>query len=137
MTGNLGFHIAKSSLYSRHPTFALVSLGLSLLTNLQSSIPLQCRSNYSNVPLNLYASSFASHLYIDALNRPSFVVHSDLQGSLQEELSLIEALNLVDVVICAVPTKHVLDQRPLFQAIKQAGPIKVVQLSLSKLWQIS
>lgn len=32
----------------------------------------------------------------------------------------------VDVVICSIPSKHVLDQKLLIRLIKQAGCIKVV-----------
>jgi hypothetical protein len=47
------------------------------------------------------------------------------QGSLQDEASLVEALKQVDVVICAVSSNQVLDQKLLIPAIKQAGCIKV------------
>lgn len=41
-----------------------------------------------------------------------------------DEESLIEALKQVDVVICAVASKQVHDQKPLISAIKRAGCIK-------------
>ncbi|KAJ7978352.1 Isoflavone reductase family protein [Quillaja saponaria] len=47
-----------------------------------------------------------------------------LKGSLEDELSLLEAIKQVDVVICAVSSKQVLDQKLLIRAIKQAGCIK-------------
>ncbi|KAL6011354.1 putative pinoresinol-lariciresinol reductase 3 [Asimina triloba] len=47
-----------------------------------------------------------------------------IHGSLQDVEILTEAVRQVDVVICAVPSKNVLDQKLLIQAIKQAGCIK-------------
>lgn len=38
----------------------------------------------------------------------------------------MEAVNQVDVVICAVSSKQVLEQKPLIRIIKQSGPIKVL-----------
>ncbi|KAF1001883.1 hypothetical protein AG4045_026101 [Apium graveolens] len=67
-TGNLGFELAKASLQSSNPTFAL--------------------------------------------------------GSLQDEESLVEAVKLVDVVICAVSSKQALDQKLLVQVIKNLGSVK-------------
>jgi hypothetical protein len=48
------------------------------------------------------------------------------QGSLQDETSLIEAVKLVDVVICAVSAKQTLQQKLLIRVIKQLGSIKVI-----------
>ncbi|KAG6410803.1 hypothetical protein SASPL_128872 [Salvia splendens] len=45
-------------------------------------------------------------------------------GSLHDEEILIEALKQVDVVICAVASKQVHDQKPLTSAIKRVGCIK-------------
>ncbi|KAL0422773.1 UNVERIFIED_CONTAM: putative pinoresinol-lariciresinol reductase 3 [Sesamum latifolium] len=45
-------------------------------------------------------------------------------GSLQDEESLVKYLKQVDVVICAVSAKQVLDQKLLVPAIKRAGCIK-------------
>ncbi|XP_010437600.1 PREDICTED: probable pinoresinol-lariciresinol reductase 3 [Camelina sativa] len=47
-----------------------------------------------------------------------------LKGSLEDERSLAEAVSKVDVVISAIPSKHVLDQKLLIKVIKQAGSIK-------------
>ncbi|EOA17069.1 hypothetical protein CARUB_v10005310mg [Capsella rubella] len=47
-----------------------------------------------------------------------------LKGSLEDEGSLAEAVSKVDVVISAIPSKHVLDQKLLIKVIKQAGSIK-------------
>ncbi|VYS64884.1 unnamed protein product [Arabidopsis thaliana] len=47
-----------------------------------------------------------------------------LKGSLEDEGSLEEAVSKVDVVISAIPSKHVLDQKLLVRVIKQAGSIK-------------
>lgn len=52
----------------------------------------------------------------------------EFQGSLHDEGSLIEAIKQVNVVICAVNSKQVLDQKPLISAIKKAGCIEVVLL---------
>jgi hypothetical protein len=43
---------------------------------------------------------------------------------LEDEGSLAEAVSKVDVVISAIPSKHVLDQKLLVRVIKQAGSIK-------------
>jgi hypothetical protein len=48
------------------------------------------------------------------------------QGSLQDEASLIEAVKLVDVVICAVSAKQTLQQKLLIRVIKHLGSIKVI-----------
>jgi hypothetical protein len=50
------------------------------------------------------------------------------QGSLQDEASLIEAVKLVDVVICAVSAKQTLQQKLLIRVIKQLGSIKVIHI---------
>ncbi|KAL9248484.1 putative pinoresinol-lariciresinol reductase 3 [Drosera capensis] len=47
-----------------------------------------------------------------------------VKGSLEDEESLVEAVNQVDVVICAIPSRNVLDQKPLIRVIKRAGHIK-------------
>lgn len=44
---------------------------------------------------------------------------------MEDEGSLAEAVSKVDVVISAIPSKHVLDQKLLVRVIKQAGSIKV------------
>ena len=48
-----------------------------------------------------------------------------VQGSLEDYQSLLKAVRQVDVVICAVPTKQALEQKPLIWAIKEAGCVKV------------
>lgn len=45
---------------------------------------------------------------------------------MHDEESLIEAVKQVNVVICAVNSKQVLDQKPLISAIKKAGCIEVI-----------
>lgn len=45
---------------------------------------------------------------------------------MEDVSSLEEAIGQVDIVICAIPSKQVLDQKPLIRAIKQAGCIKVM-----------
>ncbi|KAF8405246.1 hypothetical protein HHK36_010147 [Tetracentron sinense] len=94
-TGNLGHHLAKASLDSHHPTFALVRD--SAFSQPEKSQKLQTLANAG------------AHL---------------LKGSLQDLSSLIEAIKQVNVVICAVSSKQVLDQKLLIRAIKQAGCIK-------------
>jgi uncharacterized protein YbjT (DUF2867 family) len=49
-----------------------------------------------------------------------------VQGSLEDEASLVEAVKLVDVVICAVSAKQTLQQKLLIRVIKQLGSIKVI-----------
>ncbi|KAI8554263.1 hypothetical protein RHMOL_Rhmol05G0084500 [Rhododendron molle] len=94
-TGNLGFEIAKASLQASHPTYALV------------------RDSAFSDPLK--------SLKLQSLSDSGATL---LKGSLQDETSLIEAIKQVDVVICAVSSKQVLDQKLLIAAIKQAGCIK-------------
>lgn len=48
-----------------------------------------------------------------------------VQGSLEDYTSVLEAVQQVDVVICAVPTKQALEQKTLIQAMKEAGCVKV------------
>ncbi|WOH03644.1 hypothetical protein DCAR_0623043 [Daucus carota subsp. sativus] len=95
-TGNLGFELAKASLQSSHPTFALVR-------NLSSS------SHSSKSNKLHYLSNAGATL---------------LEGSLQDQDSLVEAVKLVDVVICAVPSKQALHQKLLLQVISNSGSVK-------------
>ncbi|CAA2974030.1 probable pinoresinol-lariciresinol reductase 3 isoform X1 [Olea europaea var. sylvestris] len=95
ITGNLGLEIAKASINASHPTFGLVR-----------------------------ASAFSDP---NKLHKIQFLLDSGvtlLKGSLQDEMNLIEAIKQVDVVICAVSSMQVLDQKLLIPAIKQAGCIK-------------
>ncbi|KAL2537568.1 putative pinoresinol-lariciresinol reductase 3 [Forsythia ovata] len=95
ITGSLGFEIAKASINASHPTFGLVR-----------------------------DSAFSDP---NKLNKIRFLLNSSvtlLKGSLQDETSLIEAVKQVDVVICAVSSNQVFDQKLLIPAIKQAGCIK-------------
>ncbi|GAB2291271.1 Probable pinoresinol-lariciresinol reductase 3, variant 2 [Dionaea muscipula] len=94
-TGNLGYHIAKASIGSSHPTFALVRKS----------------------PLSLPPRS----LKLQSLTDSGVLL---LKGSLEDEASLVEAVNRVDVVICAIPSRSVLDQKLLIRIIKRAGSIK-------------
>ncbi|KAK2381777.1 NmrA negative transcriptional regulator family protein [Trifolium repens] len=94
-TGNLGYHLAETSLKFCHPTFALVRD--SAFSDPIKSHKLQCLSN-AGITL--------------------------LKGSLQDETSLIEAVKLVDVVICAVSAKQTLQQKLLIRVIKHLGSIK-------------
>ncbi|EFJ20726.1 hypothetical protein SELMODRAFT_233106 [Selaginella moellendorffii] len=45
-------------------------------------------------------------------------------GSVTDEKKLVEALKLVDIVICSIAEKNLNDQVKLIQAIKQVGTIK-------------
>ncbi|CAL5212383.1 unnamed protein product [Lathyrus oleraceus] len=94
-TGSLGYHLAESSLKFCHPTFALIRD--SSFSDPTKSHKLQCLSD-AGVTL--------------------------LKGSLQDEASLVEAVKLVDVVICAVSAKQTLQQKLLIRVIKQLGSIK-------------
>ncbi|CAH9114766.1 unnamed protein product [Cuscuta epithymum] len=95
VTGRLGFELANASIKSSHPTFGLVRD--SAYSDPQKSQKLLLLSN-SGVTL--------------------------LKGSLQDEETLIQAIRLVDIVICAVSSKQVLDQKFLLLAIKKAGCCK-------------
>ncbi|XP_042495203.1 probable pinoresinol-lariciresinol reductase 3 [Macadamia integrifolia] len=94
-TGNLGFHLANASLRYGHPTFALVR-----------------------------ESAFSQPEKSQKIEALSSAGAKLFKGSLQDFSSLVEAVEQVDVVICAVSSKQVLDQKHLIRAIKQAGCIK-------------
>ncbi|OWM83838.1 probable pinoresinol-lariciresinol reductase 3 [Punica granatum] len=94
-TGNLGHQLAAAALRFSHPTFALVR-----------------------------PSAFADPVKCRTLRSLSDAGLTILKGSLEDEESLLEALRRVDVVICALPAKHALDQKPLIQSIKKVGSIK-------------
>ncbi|CAK9134087.1 unnamed protein product [Ilex paraguariensis] len=95
VTGNLGFELARASLDSSYPTFGLV------------------RDSAFSDPNKSKKLEILSH------GGATF-----LKGSLQDEARLVEAIKQVDVVICAVNSKQVLDQRLLIAAIKCAGCVK-------------
>ncbi|XP_066322392.1 probable pinoresinol-lariciresinol reductase 3 isoform X2 [Miscanthus floridulus] len=93
-TGRLGGSIARASLAAGHPTFALVR-----------------PHHFARPDSPLLEPLVAAGATL-------------LQGSLEDYSSLLEAVRQVDVVICAVPTKQVLEQKPLIRAIKEAGCVK-------------
>ncbi|KAL4013288.1 hypothetical protein IC575_025452 [Cucumis melo] len=94
-TGYLGFHLAQASCNASHPTFALIR-----------------------------DSTFSSPHKLDKLRALSDAGVKFIKGSLDDEASLVEAVNQVDVVICAVSSKQVSEQKPLIRIIKQSGSIK-------------
>ncbi|KAG5593786.1 hypothetical protein H5410_035018 [Solanum commersonii] len=95
VSGRLGFELAKASLNSSHPTFGLVRD--SAFSDTHKSLKLH---TLSEAGLTL------------------------IKGSLQDEDILLEALKQVDIVICAVSSKQVHEQKILISAIKRAGCIK-------------
>lgn len=95
VTGNLGHHLAQAALQFSHPTFALVR-----------------------------PSTFSDPHKSHKLHSLSSAGVTLLQGSLEDEESVMTAVKQVDVVICAVSAKQVLRQKFLIQVIKQAGCIK-------------
>nr|GMC85385.1 probable pinoresinol-lariciresinol reductase 3 [Ipomoea batatas] len=95
VTGRLGFELAKASINASHPTFGLV------------------RDSAFSDPHKSEKLHFLSHSGVTLL-----------KGSLQDEESLIEAIKQVDVVICAVSSKQVPEQKLLIPAIKKAGCVK-------------
>lgn len=103
VTGNLGFELAIASLQASHPTFGLVRV--SAFSDPSKSQKLQSLSDVGAVLL---------------------------KGSLQDESSLVKAIEQVDVVICAIPSKQVLDQKLLIAAIKHAGCVKNLEQILIK-----
>ncbi|OIV99491.1 hypothetical protein TanjilG_17301 [Lupinus angustifolius] len=94
-TGNLGYHLAEQSLKLSHPTFVLVR-----------------------------DSAFSDPIKSHKLHSLSHSGATVLKGSLEDEASIVEAVKLVDVVICAVSAKQTLHQKLLIQVIKQLGSIK-------------
>ncbi|KAL6633696.1 hypothetical protein ACP70R_026367 [Stipagrostis hirtigluma subsp. patula] len=93
-TGRLGGSLVRASLAAGHETFALVR-------------PRHLARPDSPVLEPLVAAGATL-----------------LEGSLEDYSSLLEAVRQVDVVICAVPTKHALEQKTLIRAIKEAGCVK-------------
>ncbi|KAL9244999.1 hypothetical protein vseg_018709 [Gypsophila vaccaria] len=94
-TGNLGYHIAEYSIKKCHPTFILAR-----------------DSSYSDT---------LKRRKLHTLSEAGAII---LKGSLEDETSLVEALKKVDVVICSIPSKQVLAQKILIEAIKTVGSIK-------------
>ncbi|ONK66311.1 uncharacterized protein A4U43_C06F6380 [Asparagus officinalis] len=94
-TGRLGRELVKSSVDLGHRTFALIR-----------------EPTFSDPNKSQLLQSFS-------LNGVTL-----LKGSLNDYSSLLDAVKRVDAVVCAVPSKHVLDQKLLIQAIKEAGCIK-------------
>ncbi|PWA61456.1 nmrA-like negative transcriptional regulator family protein [Artemisia annua] len=95
VTGRLGYELAAASLQASHPTFCLVR------------------------PSSLSDKDKAHKVQV--LSDSGAVI---IEGSLHDEESLFEAVKQVNVVICAVNSKQVLDQKPLISAIKKAGCIE-------------
>jgi len=94
-TGYIGRFIAKASIANGHPTFVLVR-----------------DSTASNpVKAQLLESFKASGITL-------------LQGSLDNYASLVEAIRLVDVVICTVGPAQIAEQFTIIKAIKEVGSIK-------------
>lgn len=103
-TGYVGQHIAKASLALGHPTYLLVRPQLPTSTNPQR--------------LELIRSFEASGAVI-------------LEGSLEDPISLVEAMKQVDVVISAVghhgmshSGTQLADQARIIEAIQEVGTIK-------------
>ncbi|WCJ40158.1 NmrA-like negative transcriptional regulator family protein [Euphorbia peplus] len=94
-TGNLGYHLANSSLQYGHPTFILVRV-----------------------------SAFSDPLKLEKINSLCSSGATLIQGSLEDKKCLVDALKQVDVVICSIPSKLVLLQKLLISAVLQAGCIK-------------
>ncbi|CAN0909162.1 Probable pinoresinol-lariciresinol reductase 3 [Linum grandiflorum] len=91
-TGNLGYHLAESSLKSSHPTLLLVR-----------------------------ESAFHDPIKAQKLQSLTNAGAAVVKGSLQDESSLVEALKRVDIVICSIPSKQAHEQKLLIKLIKQAG----------------
>lgn len=94
-TGNLGYHLAQFSLKFSHPTFVLV------------------RDSAPNDPVKAQKLQSLSNCGATLI-----------KGSLEDEKSLVGAVKQVEVVICSIPSKHVLEQMVLVRVIKEAGCIK-------------
>ncbi|XP_022725933.1 probable pinoresinol-lariciresinol reductase 3 isoform X1 [Durio zibethinus] len=84
--GRLGYHLAKFSLEYCHPTFILIRD--SSPTDPERAQKLHFLSTVGAIPL---------------------------KGSLEDEKSLVEAVKQVDVIICSIPSKQVLDQKLLIK----------------------
>ncbi|KAG2241152.1 hypothetical protein Bca52824_090439 [Brassica carinata] len=93
-TGRLGHYLTRFSIQSGHPTFALIR--------------------------NSTFSDPSKSANLESLSSAGVTL---LKGSLDDEASL-EAVSKVDVVISAIPSKHVLDQTLLINVIKRTPSIK-------------
>nr|ABK21421.1 unknown [Picea sitchensis] len=94
-TGSIGRYVAKASIANGHPTFVLVR-----------------DSTASNPEKAQLLESFkASGITL-------------LHGSLDNYASLLEAIKLVDVVICTVGAAQIADQFNIISTIKEVGSIK-------------
>ncbi|KAF8112280.1 hypothetical protein N665_0065s0058 [Sinapis alba] len=94
-TGRLGHYLTRFSIQSGHPTFALIR--------------------------NSAFSDPSKSVKLESLSSAGVTL---LKGSLEDEGSLEEAVMKVDVVISAIPSKHVLDQKLLINVIKRSPSIK-------------
>ncbi|GJU37923.1 probable pinoresinol-lariciresinol reductase 3 [Tanacetum coccineum] len=122
VTGRLGYELATASLQASHPTFCLVRP--STFSDKDKAKKVQSLSDSGAViieglsPQPFGWGASRTHHGIPLDYRPFEI------GSLHDEESLIEAVKQVNVVICAVNSKQVLDQKPLISVIKKAGCIE-------------
>ncbi|KAJ4910449.1 putative pinoresinol-lariciresinol reductase 3 [Raphanus sativus] len=94
-TGRLGNYLTRFSIQSGHQTFALIR--------------------------NSAFSDPSKSVNLESLSSAGVTL---LKGPLEDEVSLEEAVMKVDVVISAIPSKHVLDQKLLINVIKRSPSIK-------------
>ncbi|KAF3775543.1 putative pinoresinol-lariciresinol reductase 3 [Nymphaea thermarum] len=96
VTGRLGRHLAEASLSSGHPTYALVR------------------------PTTLTSSPEKSQLLQSLVSSGLQLV----QGSLEDYPVVVETIKQVDVVISALGSFQIMDQKNIIRAIKEAGCVK-------------
>ncbi|KAK3026997.1 LOW QUALITY PROTEIN: hypothetical protein RJ639_041758 [Escallonia herrerae] len=114
--GTWASQLAKASLEAAHPTFALVRH--SAPSDPTKAHKLHTLYDAGATLLKVAPPTPRRHCNA-LLPRDSGKI-----GSLQDEAKLLDAIRQVDVVICAISSKQVLDQKLLIPAIKQAGCIK-------------
>ncbi|KAG2241155.1 hypothetical protein Bca52824_090442 [Brassica carinata] len=116
-TGRLGHYLTRFSIQSGHPTFALIRN--STFSDPSKSANLESLLRRRHSPQSLFLSPSTSLI--------------KLKGSLDDEASLEEAVSKVDVVISAIPSKHVLDQTLLINVIKRTPPSRSDKTQVSDL----
>ncbi|ONK58928.1 uncharacterized protein A4U43_C08F1180 [Asparagus officinalis] len=107
-TGYIGKRIVKASLVHGHPTYVLHRKEIGV--------------DIEKVQMLLSFKEQGAHL---------------VEGSFSDHQSLVDAVKLVDVVICAISGVHIrshqiLLQLKLVEAIKEAGNVKFSQPAINK-----
>ncbi|KAG0491505.1 hypothetical protein HPP92_004529 [Vanilla planifolia] len=119
-TGRIGRELVKASLADGHPTIAFARPSAfsypqksSLLHSFTPSLT-PVLSSSSTVIWEMKAKAFFGEMFLTRVG----------QGSLNDYACLLQAVKQADVVICALPSSLILEQKILINAIKEAGCIR-------------